>query len=158
MATNSENLEKLQSALRGVGTNLSQALEVLKELAKSGADAGLKKLERGLSGLEGEVKEALQALEKIELKESTDSVLECKIYSFKEALAWIKEHLDPKRHGAASITKEMEGDKIVLKLCFLDHDRKPLLKEGDWFLKVKTDEICQDLKNNFGDKDMIIVQ
>ncbi len=39
----------------------------------------------------------------------------------------------------------MQG-KIILKCCFLDKNKEPLAKNGDLFLKAKTDSVCDDLK------------
>ena len=81
-----------------------------------------------------------------------------KTYTFKEALTWIQDHLDENKHSGATITRETQDNKIVLKCCFLDTNKKPLAKFGDLFLKVSTDSICQDFKDNFGDKDMIVIE
>lgn len=80
-------------------------------------------------------------------------------YTFKEAVAWIKEHFDPKLHAGATITKEVAQDgTITLSCCLTNKENEPLTRAGDPFLQVRTKEICQDLKDNFGDKDMIIIQ
>lgn len=81
-----------------------------------------------------------------------------KTYTFKDALTWIQDNLDEDKHGGATITRETQDNKIILKCCFLDTNKKPLAKFGDLFLKVSTDSICQDFKYNFGDKDMIVIE
>ncbi|EMZ38431.1 hypothetical protein LS77_005205 [Helicobacter bilis] len=81
-----------------------------------------------------------------------------KTYTFKEALEWIQDKLDKDKHGGATITRETQDNKIILKCCFLDTNKKPLAKFGDLFLNVSTDSICQDFKDNFGDKNMIVIE
>lgn len=80
-------------------------------------------------------------------------------YSFKEAISWIKKYFDPKLHTSASITKEVRQDgTIILNCCLINKDGEALTRPKDRFLRVTTRNICQDLKYNFGDKDMIIIQ
>lgn len=80
-------------------------------------------------------------------------------YTFKEAISWIKEHFDPKLHTSASITKEVSQDgTIILNCCLISKEGEPLAEPKDPFLRVETKEICQDLKDNFGDKNMIVIK
>lgn len=105
--------------------------------------------------------EAVQALSNKEaLMEALNyTEIEQPSYTFKEAVAWIKEHFDPKLHAGATITKKVAQDgTITLSCCLTNKENEPLTRAGDPFLQVRTKEICQDLKDNFGDKDMIIIQ
>ena len=106
--------------------------------------------------------EAVQALSNKEaLMEALNyrEIEEQPSYTFKEAVAWIKEHFDPKLHAGATITKKVAQDgTITLSCCLTNKENEPLTRAGDPFLQVRTKEICQDLKDNFGDKDMIIIQ
>lgn len=105
--------------------------------------------------------EAVQALSNKEaLMEALNyTEIEQLNYTFKEAVAWIKEHFDPKLHAGATITKKVAQDgTITLSCCLTNKENEPLTRAGDPFLQVRTKEICQDLKDNFGDKDMIIIQ
>ncbi|WP_163533535.1 hypothetical protein [Helicobacter suis] len=80
-------------------------------------------------------------------------------YSFKELLAWIKEHFNPNLHSAANLTKEEKaGVGIILSCCFMDLKNAPMTSEKDPFLRVITKELDEDLKKNFGNKDMILLK
>ncbi|CCB80111.1 hypothetical protein HBZC1_11250 [Helicobacter bizzozeronii CIII-1] len=80
-------------------------------------------------------------------------------YSFKELLAWVKEHFNPNLHSAASLTKEEKaGEGLILSCCFMDKKNAPLTSEKDPFLRVMTKELDEDLKKNFGNKDMIMLK
>lgn len=84
--------------------------------------------------------------------------VKCERYSFKEALDWIKSNMNEEKHSGATITKEVIGNKILLKCCFLDSNKQPLSKVGDLYLAVETNSICKDLEDSFGDKNMIVVE
>lgn len=80
-------------------------------------------------------------------------------YSFKEAINWIKKYFDPGLHTSASITKEVRQDgTIILNCCLINKEGEALTRPKDPFLRVTTRNICQDLKNNFGDKDLIVIK
>ncbi|WP_104708642.1 hypothetical protein [Helicobacter felis] len=80
-------------------------------------------------------------------------------YSFKELLAWVKEHFNPNLHSAASLTREEKpGEGIILSCCFMDKKNAPMTSAKDPFLRVITKELDEDLKKNFGSKDMVLLQ
>ncbi|BCZ19958.1 hypothetical protein NHP190012_16000 [Helicobacter sp. NHP19-012] len=80
-------------------------------------------------------------------------------YSFKELLTWVKEHFNPNLHSAASLTKEEKaGVGLILSCCFMDKKNTPLTSEKDPFLRVIAKELDEDLKKNFGTKDMIMLK
>ncbi len=109
-----------------------------------------------------EIEEAIQYLKELGTKAVLAAwgytEIECQQYTFKELMKWIQDNFNQNKHSAASVTKEMQDGKIILKCCFLNKNKEPLAEIGDLFLKVKTDSICDDLKNNFGNKDMIIIE
>lgn len=85
--------------------------------------------------------------------------IEQESYSFKEAISWIKKYFDPRLHTSASITKEVRQDgTIILNCCLINKEGEALTRPKDPFLRVTTRNICQDLKNNFGDKDLIVIK
>ncbi|WP_104682273.1 hypothetical protein [Helicobacter felis] len=80
-------------------------------------------------------------------------------YSFKELLAWVKEHFNPNLHSAASLTKEEKaGEGLILSCCFMDKKNAPMTSAKDPFLRVITKELDEDLRKNFGSKDMVLLQ
>lgn len=80
-------------------------------------------------------------------------------YTFKEAIAWIKENVNTERYNSANILKEVSKKGIItLTCCFMDKEGKVLVGPDDPFLRVETNEICQDFKDNFGDKNVIKIQ
>ncbi|WP_120952311.1 hypothetical protein [Helicobacter sp. L8] len=80
-------------------------------------------------------------------------------YSFKELLSWVKEHFNPSLHSAASLTKEEKaGVGIILSCCFMDKKNEAMAEAKDPFLRVIAKEIDEDLKKNFGNKDMIVLK
>lgn len=85
--------------------------------------------------------------------------IEQESYSFKEAISWIKKYFDPRLHTSASITKEVRQDgTIILNCCLINKEGEALTRPKDPFLRVTTRNICQDLKDNFGDKDLIVIK
>ncbi|WP_104708363.1 hypothetical protein [Helicobacter ailurogastricus] len=78
-------------------------------------------------------------------------------YSFKELLNWVKQHLKPNFHSGASITKEEKAGVIILSCCLMDKNNMPMTSPKDPFLRVITKELDEDLKKNFGDKNVIVL-
>ncbi|WP_104695946.1 hypothetical protein [Helicobacter salomonis] len=80
-------------------------------------------------------------------------------YTFKEALEWIQKNFDSRIYSAANIMREqIEEHQIVLSCCFLDKNGNPLVGSENPFLRVETSELDQDLVENFGDENLIVVK
>lgn len=78
------------------------------------------------------------------------------LFKLVEAIEWVQDHFDEKKHVGACVLKEQSEKEIVLKICFLGLDKKPLSKMGDLYLKVIAKSIDQDCIDAFGDKDMVV--
>ncbi|OBV28587.1 hypothetical protein BKN38_09865 [Helicobacter sp. CLO-3] len=124
-------IEELKKLLIGLGLDPDQAIEFLKNL---------------------DMEQLKLAWNYKELKVDT--------YSFRDAIEWIKSEMDQNKHkyNGAVINKTEENGKIILTICLLDKKDEPMLKLGDAFCKVETLSICDDLRANFGDKNMCIIK
>lgn len=79
--------------------------------------------------------------------------------SFKELIAWVQDNIKQDKHGGVVILKEKGKQRALsLKVMLLDKAEKPLSNLGDPYLVVETDAMDEDLINNFGDKDMVILK
>lgn len=79
------------------------------------------------------------------------------LFKLVEAIEWVQDHFDEKKHLGACVLRENQDNEIILKICFLGLDKKPMPKT-DLYLKVIAKSIDQDCLDAFGDKDMIIFE
>lgn len=83
---------------------------------------------------------------------------ETSTFTFKECIEWVKPFYDKEKHSGAIIAKKQTEDRLLIKVCFLGMDGKPLSDEESHFLIVRCNEIDENLKNQFGDKNVIILR
>ncbi|RDU66064.1 hypothetical protein CQA53_04470 [Helicobacter didelphidarum] len=79
-------------------------------------------------------------------------------YTFKELLQWAKDNIQEGKHNGVAVVREKADGKIILSAMFLGKNDEPLSSLGEPYLHVKTQSIDSDLEENFGDKDMIVLQ
>lgn len=105
-----------------------------------------------------EIEEYLKCLDKDRIRMACNYE-EKRVVLFKlvEAIEWVQDHFDEKKHTAACVLKENQDNEIILKICFLGLDKKPMPKT-DLYLKVIAKSIDQDCIDAFGDKDMIVFE
>ncbi len=83
-----------------------------------------------------------------------------KKYSFLESVNWVKSNM-PTNIKAAAIYREENGTDngiIKLHLCFLDEEDNPLLNGGYPHIVINTLELDNELLNNFGDNNLIVLR
>lgn len=83
------------------------------------------------------------------------------VFTFKDCLAWIKPKISPEIHSGAVVyrtAKNNEGNKLMIKVSFLDKNGNPLSDTTSKFLIVHCNSIDSELKTAFGEKDMIILR
>ena len=61
------------------------------------------------------------------------------------------------KYKIASVVKKLENEKIIIECCFLDGNKESFRGDADPFLRVSADEIDKELKEAFGDKDIIVI-
>ncbi|WP_104629471.1 hypothetical protein [Helicobacter bizzozeronii] len=111
-------------------------------------------------GLE-DIKKALEELSNPDTGSQSCNYTELKqdSYSLKEVIAWVKKHFNPNLHNAASLLKEEgKSGEIILSCCLMDKKDEPMSDSKDPFLRVITKELDEDLKKNFGNKNMIVLR
>lgn len=81
--------------------------------------------------------------------------------TFKDCVAWIKPKISAEIHSGAVVYKTAKNDgaqKLDVKISLLDKNGNPLSDSKSPFLIVHCNSVDADLKNAFGDKDMIILK
>lgn len=79
-------------------------------------------------------------------------------YGFGDAIAWIRERIDPQRHGGACLYRTSTGEYFTLYMCLLDREERPLLGASDPYCVVHCLALDEQLVRQFGTKNMIIVK
>ncbi len=83
------------------------------------------------------------------------------ILTFQDCVGWIKPKISAEIHSGAVVYKTAKNDggqKLDVKISLLDKNGNPLPDSKSPFLIVHCNSIDADLKNAFGDKNMIILR
>lgn len=90
---------------------------------------------------------------------------ECDLITFRECLKWVKDYFNPEIHGGAVIFRKsegkdssIEGNKLILKICFLGKDGGLLSDNSSPNLTIRCKAVDDDLKSNFGNKEIIVLR
>ncbi len=83
---------------------------------------------------------------------------EIDIFSFKDCIEWVKKYFDNKKHSGAAVGKIQDDKKLLLKVSFIDPDEELLSDEESPYLIVRCNDIDKNFKNQFGDKNLIILK
>lgn len=109
--------------------------------------ADLKKTVDDMGGLESFLKRIWNGEEK-----------ETDIFSFKECIEWVKKYFNQKEHSGAAVGKVQDNKRLILKVCFVAQNGEPLSDEESPYLIVRCNDIDKTFKNQFGDKDVILLK
>lgn len=82
---------------------------------------------------------------------------ETDIISLAECIEWVKTYLDRDKHSGAIIAKEQIEGKLTLKICYMGTDGKVLPDEESRYLIIRCRDMDEKLKNQFGDKNTIVL-
>jgi|GEM_PF-6146676 len=83
---------------------------------------------------------------------------ETDIFTFKDCLEWVKTYYDKEKHSGAFVAKKQGGNKLLIKICFAGKDGNPLPDEESHYLIVRCNDLDDNFKNQFGDKNTIILK
>ena len=84
--------------------------------------------------------------------------IETDIFTFKECIEWVKTHFKRDIHSGAIVGKKQEGERLLLKACFMGKDGKPLSDEVSHFLIIRCKDIDDNFKNQFGNNNTIVLR
>lgn len=83
-------------------------------------------------------------------------------YNLEDAVKWFKYNMsalhNPGSKGCILKSEDDKNEIIELHHCFLNKNNKPLINNNSPHLLVKTLSLDPDLLNQFGDKNMILLQ
>ncbi len=81
------------------------------------------------------------------------------VYTFKECVAWLKEHINKENaRGAYIHKKELADKKYELNVFFFDSDKKALKGDNNSWLIVRCNSLDEDFIRSFGTRDVLVVQ
>jgi hypothetical protein len=144
-------------------TYLELSKQFLKNLSLDIAQVSSTSFEELINGLKNEVGSKFNLS-----RDSAERILKiawnyneknCEEYSLEEAIKWFKLNL-PKNASGGVLLKIASTNSGELKLhhCFIDTDENPLLDGSYPHLVVNVLKLSENLGNQFGDKDMIILK
>lgn len=81
-------------------------------------------------------------------------------HNMSSSIKWIKEHFPKEVASGACITRDvnLKGDGFIIHHNFLDKENNPMIGSEYPTLVVNTKSLSEDIRSQFGNKDMIIIR